>query len=204
MQLWVLAIAAAVLSSGCMTTQLRKRANELASSIPDVYYQQVLDNLAMIAAEPARMPYFSDPTSGRTDIAQAANMSYGVNWDLVESAPAGMLNLFNRYLLDKQTASITGGQTNTGEWTAATDDNPTKLIAMRCVYRRTLGISNLTDEAILDGLYLHHYVITEEKLHILADSLPSEVFMALFPKLKEIEGIEFGTTNEFADELGLI
>ena len=58
MRAWksVLILACALMNAGCMTTQLRNRMAEQASTIPDVYYQVVLDNLAMVAAEPARMP----------------------------------------------------------------------------------------------------------------------------------------------------
>jgi len=43
-----------------MTVQLRDRMTDQASSIPDVYCQIVLENLAMIRVDPSRMPYFSD------------------------------------------------------------------------------------------------------------------------------------------------
>ncbi len=72
-----------------MTTQLRNRMTEQASTLPDVYYQEVLNNLAMTAANPLRMPYFSDPQTSRTVIFRTANVSYGVNWDLITSAPTG-------------------------------------------------------------------------------------------------------------------
>ena len=41
-------------------------SNETGESIPDIYYQEVVNNLAMIQADPSRMPYFSDPQTSRT------------------------------------------------------------------------------------------------------------------------------------------
>ena len=48
MRRWLLILACAGLSGGCMTTQLRHRMTDQASTIPEVYFQEVLDNLAMI------------------------------------------------------------------------------------------------------------------------------------------------------------
>ncbi len=135
-----------------MTTQLRNRMTEQASTIPDVYFQEVLNNLAMIDARPSGMPYFSDPQTARTVIMQSANVSYGINWDLIATAPTGVLTLFNRYLLDRQTATLTGAQTNSGEWTSLTANDPDKLFTMRAAYHRTLGIATEEDDEILSEL----------------------------------------------------
>ena len=131
MRMWTLplALACAVLSTGCMMSQLRNRMNEQASTIPDVYYQQVLNNLAMIVAEPAKMPYFSDPQTSRVAIAQGANVNYGINWDLITSAPTGVYRYFGRYLLDKQSANLTGAQTDTAQWAALTSNEPVEKVS---------------------------------------------------------------------------
>src|ERR1022692_2544918 len=121
MRMWMLALTCAVTCSGCMTTQLRNRMNDQASSIPDVYYQEVLNNLAMIHSSPSRMPYFSDPQTARTVIFQTANVSYGINWALITLAATA--RFFGRYRWDKQTASRTGGETASGEWAALTAKN---------------------------------------------------------------------------------
>jgi hypothetical protein len=195
-----LALACALLSSGCMTTQLRNRMNEQASSLPDVYYQQVLDNLAMIAADPSRMPYFSDPQTSRTIIARTANVSYGINWDLISAAPTGVLTLFNRYLLDRQTATLTGGQTDSGEWATVTQNDPDKLFSMRAVYRRTLGITTTEDDEILSEFYYRHFEITDEALKRLREKRP-EVYQAVGEKLKKLRNMEFLTVESFEKRL---
>ncbi|MGA2106969.1 MAG: hypothetical protein ABSH25_04930 [Syntrophorhabdales bacterium] len=140
MRRWTLplVLACAMLNAGCMTTQLRNQMNEQASTIPDVYYQQVLNNLAMIVAEPAKLPYFSDPQTSRVSIARTANGSYGISYDLITSAPTGVLTLFNRWMLDRQSDTLTGGQTDTGQWAALTSNDPDKLFSMRAVYRTRL------------------------------------------------------------------
>src|ERR1700678_3395650 len=114
MRAWksALVLACAVMHAGCMTTQLRNHMTEQASTIPDVYYQVVLNNLAMIAANPARMPYFSDPQTSVNIVARNANVAYGINLDLITSAPTNALGFLGKTLLDKQTAVLTGGQTD--------------------------------------------------------------------------------------------
>jgi hypothetical protein len=100
------------------------RVTRQANTIPNIYYQEVLNNVAMIQAARTWMPYFSDPQASRVSIQQEATGSYCLFWDLVSTAPTGVLTLFSRYLLDKQTAY----QRNAGEWAALTANDPDKLI----------------------------------------------------------------------------
>jgi len=44
---WAFILVCVFCNAGCMTSQLRNPMTEQAASIPDVYYQAVLDNLAM-------------------------------------------------------------------------------------------------------------------------------------------------------------
>jgi hypothetical protein len=59
----ILVLMLALCNIGCMKNQLRTRMTTQASTIPDIYYQEVLNNLAMIQAQPSRMPYFSSDHS---------------------------------------------------------------------------------------------------------------------------------------------
>src|ERR1022692_140870 len=176
MRAWksALILVCALMNAGCMTTQLRNRMAEQASTIPDVYYQVVLDNLAMNATDPARMPYFSDPQTARTSIAKNANVSYGINLDFITSAPTNLAlqYFFGRTLLDKQTAVLTGGQTDIGECAAVTANDPDKLFSMRAVYRKTNGTATSDDEEILKEFYYRHFEITDDTLALLRDKRP--------------------------------
>ena len=75
-------------TTGCMSSlrlknQALSHVTGQASSIPDIYIQEVLNNLAMIEDNPARMPYFSDPQTSRTSIQQTGSASYGAFADLI-------------------------------------------------------------------------------------------------------------------------
>jgi hypothetical protein len=198
---FILVIALALLNAGCMTTQLRQRTNEQAATIPDVYYQQVLDNLAMIQANPDRLPYFSDPQTSRNTIARTANVNYGVNWDLITMAPAGVLSLFDRYLLDKQSAQSAAGQTHTGEWATVITNDPDKLLLIRAAYRLTSGTATTADQAMVVDFYFKHYQITEESLQILQGKLAASDYAKIKDKLAKLIGIEFWSSKEFLDHL---
>lgn len=163
---------------------------EQAASIPGVYYQEVLNNLAMIQADPSRMPYFSDPQTARIRIDQTAGVGYGMNVDLVTTAPTGVLTLFDRYFLDKFSTTFTGTQSNSGEWTALTANDPDKLFAMRAVYRRVIGISNAEDEEILSEFYYRHFEVSDDSLALFRERHP-DLYEKIGARLAKLKGIEF-------------
>jgi hypothetical protein len=204
MRAWTsaLVLACALTNAGCMTTQLRNRMTEQASTIPAVYYQVVLNNLAMIAADPARMPYFSDPQTAQTSIAQNANVSYGVNLDRITAAPtnAALSYLFGRWLVDKQTATLTGGQTDIGLWASVTANDPDKLFSMRAVYRKTTGTETAEDEEILKEFYYRHFEITDDSLALLREKRP-EVYNVIGAKLAKLKHVEFLSVETFEERL---
>jgi hypothetical protein len=171
-----------------------------AASIPDVYYQVVLNNLAMIRADPSRMPYFSDPQTARSRIQQSANVAYGMNLDLITTAPTAVLSLFDRYLLDKFSLTLTGGQSDSEEWTALTANDPDKLFAMRAAYRRATGVATAEDEEILSEFYYRHFEITDEALASLREHQP-EVFENIGLKLAKLKGIEYLSAEGFEARL---
>ena len=200
---WTFVLVCALCNVGCMGTmrsQLRYRMTRQASSIPDIYYQEVLNNLAMIQADPSRMPYFSDPQTSRTVIQQSASGSYGIFLDLITTAPTGVLTLFNRYLLDRQSATLTGGQRDSGEWAALTANDPDKLFTMRAAYRRVTGVANAEDQEVLSEFYYRPFEITDETLTSLRENRP-DVYEKLGVKLAKLNGIEYLSAEGFEARL---
>jgi hypothetical protein len=183
-----------------MRSQLPNRVTRQASTIPDIYYQEVLNNLAMIQAEPSRMPYFSDPQTSRTSIQQSASGSYSIFLDLISTAPTGVLTLFNHYLLDRQSATLTAGQRNSGEWAALTANDPDKLFTMRAAYRRVTGVATAEDQEILSEFYYRHFEITDAALTSLREGWP-DVYGKIGIKLAKLDGIEYLTAEGFEARL---
>jgi hypothetical protein len=196
----VFLLACVLGNAGCMTSQLRTRMTDQAASIPGIYYQIVLDNLAMIQADPARLPYFSDPQTARSQIEKTASVNYGMNLDLITAAPAGVLSLFDHYLLDKFTLNLTGGQNDTLGWLSLTANDPDKLFAMRAAYRRVLGAATIEDEEILSEFYYRHFEITDESLTNLQFHCP-EVFDKIGARLAKLKGIEYLSVDSFEARL---
>jgi hypothetical protein len=188
---------------GCMkniSAQLPNRVTKQANSIPNIYYQEVLNNMAMIQAAPSRMPYFSDPQTSRSSVQQEETGSYGLFWDLISTAPTGVLTLFNHYLLDKQSASLGAYQRNSGEWAALTANDPDKLFTMRAAYHRVTGVANAEDLEILAEFYYRHFEVTDQTLDNLRQDLP-DVYGKLGGRLEKLKGIEYLTAEDFEKRL---
>ena len=98
------------------------------------------------------MPYFSDPQTSRVSVQQEATGSYSLFWDLISTAPTGVLTLFNHYLLDRQSGAVSAYQRNSGEWASLTANDPDKLFTMRAAYRRVTGVASDEDQEILAEL----------------------------------------------------
>jgi len=197
---WAFVAACVFCNGGCATKQLGNRMTEQAASIPGVYYQEVLNNLAMIQADPSRMPYFSDPQTARVRIDQSAGVGYGMNVDLVTTAPTGVLTLFDRYFLDKFSTTFTGSQSNSGEWTALTANDPDKLFAMRAAYRRVIGVATTEDEEILSEFYYRHFQITDDALTNFREHHPL-LYEKIGERLIKLKGIEYLNVERFERRL---
>jgi hypothetical protein len=134
----LLVLSVTIASAGCQATALGNRTIRHAGSVTDVYYSQVLENLALTMADPSALPYFTDPATQSTTLQRTGQANYQLGWDLVLS-PAQLLG---RYLFDKQSSQIQGSQSTSLQWQGKTTDNPDKLLLMQEAYRTVLGQNN--------------------------------------------------------------
>lgn len=74
-----------------------------------------------------------------------------MSWDLITSAGA----LFNRYLVDKQSSTVTGTQQNNETWNTATTNDPDKLQLMRFAYERAFGAIDPIHDGFLYAFLSH-------------------------------------------------
>lgn len=123
--------------SGCQEIQLRERTARQAVTATDLNYQEVLDNLAMTSAQPDRLPSFSAPGTGLTNVTRSASINYQLSWDMITAAG----RYLGQYLLDKQSASALASQSNVNQWNTATVLDPNELSLMNATYRRALGLT---------------------------------------------------------------
>ena len=121
-------------------------------------------------------------------------------WDLISTAPTGVLTLFNHYLVDRQRATLTVNQRDSAEWVALTANDPDKLFTMRAAYRRVTGAATAEDQEILSEFYYRHFEITDQTLAALRESRP-DVYEKVGAKLVKLEGIEYLSAENFEARL---
>src|SRR4051794_41871249 len=76
----ILALAALALVSGCTTDRLRQRTVRQGGTLPELQYQQVLDNLALFSLNPAAIPGHVNLREGTTQITDS--ISFGAAVDI--------------------------------------------------------------------------------------------------------------------------
>ena len=118
-------IAVLGLLSGCMSQQLRFTALRTVNAIPDLQYQQVIDNLAKIASNPGFLPYLAVAGQGSVQVTDNGNSALS-------------LNLSNSVLVGTGTVGIGASRNVTGTWTMGTVTSPEKIRSMQAVYLRAL------------------------------------------------------------------
>ncbi|MCE9561773.1 MAG: hypothetical protein K8U57_06930 [Planctomycetes bacterium] len=121
------ALACAVLGSGCVSKPLNRNTVKQASTLSDLYEQQVLDNLALFCANPDAVPSFAVPAGG------VVNVQNQVTGLMILQATGKSL------FLDKSGPSIGGSRTVSGNWALAPINDPDKLQLMRCLFRHVVG-----------------------------------------------------------------
>ena len=130
-----LAILSIVICSGCQTAQLKHATVVQAPSVTEIYYQQILANVAMHYADPTALPFFSLPQQGTNTTQLSLTIGYTPTFDLITSAG----RYLGSYLFDKQGASISGADTNIQAWTSNPTVVPDRLLLMQYAYENAFG-----------------------------------------------------------------
>lgn len=85
MRPWMLLFGVAILGTGCTHTALERRTVKQASTLTDLQYRQVLDNVAMFSCNPEAMPWHVRVKGGLVQIADQGSGQFGAEFGLVES-----------------------------------------------------------------------------------------------------------------------
>lgn len=108
------------LASGCMSQQLRFTTRRTVSALPDLHYQQVIDNLAKTAANPGFLPYLAVAGQGSVQVTDNGSSLLGLNGPSNFLAPASL--------------SVGATRNVTGTWSLGTVTSPEKIRSMQAVY----------------------------------------------------------------------
>lgn len=123
-------------STGCTAVRLGQRTMRQASTLPDLQYQQVLDNLALFADNPSALPWHVNFREGTTQVTDSA--SAGAAVDL--GPPSNTL------------PQIFGSRTVVVQWGMTPVIERTELRLLRIAYRRAIGLSDMPDPEFLSEL----------------------------------------------------
>jgi hypothetical protein len=107
-----------------MSQPLRIAARRTAKTLPDLQYQQVIDNLAAIAANPGFLPYLAVAGAGTIQVTDNGNSSLGLTWSPTQ--------------LSTRVLGIGASRAVTGTWSLGTVTSPEKIRSMRLLYQQAV------------------------------------------------------------------
>lgn len=111
--------------NGCQHLQLRRITTRQASTLSDLQYRQVLDNLAQCCDNPHALPHFAIPTGGFTQVDTNSEGSLGFEWD-----PSTLVGT---------TLGANGSRGTSGNWNLESVNEADKLRRMQCAYQAATG-----------------------------------------------------------------
>jgi hypothetical protein len=113
--------------TGCTTLALERHALAQAASTSDVRYYEVMDNLAMIAGNPAALPAYSSIFAGLAQITDTGQLTSTTNWQHVIGMGA------NGFASEAANPQLTRQVLQ--NWSLDPVAAPEKLEAIRCCCR---------------------------------------------------------------------
>ena len=134
MVLTLIAIAGLGAGTGCTSTRLRDGIVSQSSTLTDLQYRQVLDNLARLHVDPSAIPSHVNLSDGSAQIADLGSASLLLDWHSAITTHPNLL----------------GSRTVVEQWsmTPVTDESTIKLL--RIAYRRALGSNESLQTADMD------------------------------------------------------
>jgi hypothetical protein len=122
--------------TGCTTGRLRQRTINQGSTLPELQYQQVLDNLAQFATNPSALPWHVNLREGTTQITDSASAGA-----LIDLGPPAVTQ-----------PQIFGSRTAVAQWGMSPVIDPIELQLLRIAYRRAHGIAEMPSPEFLGEL----------------------------------------------------
>lgn len=122
--------------AGCTSGRLRQRTLNQGSTLPELQYQQVLDNLAQFARHPGSLPWHVNLREGTSQVTDS--LAGGAALDL-----GPPVTWFPQLL---------GSRTAVAQWGMAPLIDATELRLLRVAYRRALGAPDMPTPRLLDEL----------------------------------------------------
>jgi hypothetical protein len=147
-QKWIFVCLILLLACGCQETQVRQKANLLVTTLPDLYYEQVLDNLARASANPGTVPFFATPTQGTNQQTRQLQASYTPGLDVITNAANSAAGLIGHFVFDKQQAAIAPQIANAQTFQLLPLIDSDKLSLLEIAFRKALGDPTVTNRDV--------------------------------------------------------
>jgi hypothetical protein len=112
-------------SPGCLNRQLELTTRRTLNTLPDLNYQQVIDNLAAVAANPGLLPYLAVAGQGSIQVTDNGSSTVGLGIPSFSARSDGL--------------GISASRNVTGTWSLGTITSPDKIRDMQAVYRRAIA-----------------------------------------------------------------
>jgi hypothetical protein len=122
--------------TGCTAGRLRQRTIHQGSTLPELQFQQVLDNLAKFATNPATLPWHVNLREGTSQVTDS--LSGGAAVDI-----GPPVTWFPQLL---------GSRTAVAQWGVSPVIDANELRLLRIAYRRAHGAPDMPSPAFLDEL----------------------------------------------------
>jgi hypothetical protein len=123
-------------SSGCIVNRLGQRTMNQANTLPELQYQQVLDNLARFADNPSTLPWHVNFREGTTQVTDSGSAGAAVD---IGPPTETLPQLF-------------GSRTIVVQWGMTPVIDAIELRLLRIAYRRALGSPEMPDPEFLNEL----------------------------------------------------
>ena len=122
-------------AAGCMHRQLEFTTRRTLNTLPDLQYQQVMDNLAAAVSNPGRLPYLAVVGQGAIQVTDNGTTTLGLNNLLKSSTPEGL--------------ALGGSRNVTGTWSLGTITSPDKLRDMQALYQHAVTLARQREPSYL-------------------------------------------------------
>lgn len=161
---------------------LRERTVGQARTITDLYYQEIMDNIAMHAANPEALPYFSYPGTGGNSVQRTIAGFYQPAWNLVNYATLGAATAYH-YLFNQQTAQVNPSSQNIETWNTQPTSDPDKIQLMKFAYEKAFGVIEPGHDNALRALLYEQN--SDDRIEALGPtSVKTAQYGGLYPKVK--------------------
>jgi hypothetical protein len=161
----LVALIALILAPGCTPSALQHESVSLAGASSDLRYREVIENLAMIAANPWTLPAYSSVYSGAMDVTDSAGFGEGTTWVHSISGPSGF---------SSQTLDIPMSRSVKGALTLDPMIVPEKIRALRAACQWAVFDGNVLSQE--DGQLLKRFEL----------GLPAGNYFGVEPELRDI------------------